>query len=141
MVLLLALLYADGVLLPLRALNRSVLRMLPQGSVWRNYFLAGGIWTTSSKPALPAISPLQANTNEIGALFLANATMETFTQYPNPAPATWSGPVNCFTCHNTPASGLPPFKVSHAVGKLLGTCPYDKQLPAACANTQKPAGH
>jgi hypothetical protein len=122
----------------LLALNLGVNGILPPSSVWRNYLLSGGIWT--SHGALPATSPLSTNSNEVGALFIANSTMETFTQYPNPAPATFTGEVNCFSCHNTPASGKPPYNVSHAVGTdKTSSCPYSTQLPAACAATQVPA--
>ena len=86
------------------------------------------------------VSPLAPDTNEIGALFLANSTMETFTQYPNPGPAGFAGKVNCFSCHNKFSSNLPPYTVSHAVGTdKTASCPYSTQLPPACAATQRPA--
>jgi len=125
----------------LRDLNRSVLGILPASSVWRYYFLSGGVWTKGG--TLPAISPLLPNSNEVGSLFLANSAMETFTQYPNPAPPTWTGIVNCMTCHNTNSTGKPSFKVSHAVGtNETSSCPYSTTLPPGCAQTQKLiAGH
>lgn len=69
--------------------------------------------------------------------------METFAQYPNPAPPTWTGIVNCMTCYNTNSTGKPSFKVSHAVGTNdTSSCPYSTTLPPACAQTQKMiAGH
>ncbi len=122
-------------------LHQGVLGILPASSVWRNYFLSGGVWTQGG--ALPAISPLLPNSNEVGSLFIANSAMETFTQYPNPAPPTWTGIVNCMTCHNTNSTGKPPFKVSHAVGtNETSSCPYSTTLPPGCAQTQKMvAGH
>jgi hypothetical protein len=117
-------------------LNKSVLGFLPSGSVWSNYFLLGGVWTDGS---LPAIKPTETNSNEFGSLFLANVTMETFTQFPNPP--TGSGPANCFNCHNAETTSTnppnpPAFKVSHALTGNAGSCPYSTTLPAACQNTQ-----
>jgi hypothetical protein len=115
----------------LLALNKSVLGILPPTSVLRYYFLAGGVWTNGTLPA--------SATNEVGGLYLANATLETFTQTPTPN----TGPnVDCFSCHNTPSSGKPSYLVSHAAATSQGPCPYSTTLPPACQATQKiPPAH
>jgi hypothetical protein len=116
----------------LLALNKNVLGILPPSSVLRYYFLAGGTWTNGTLPA--------SASNEVGGLYLANATLETFTQTPNPNTGT---NVDCFTCHNTGSSGKPSYAVSHAAGSnTTSNCPYSTTLPAACQATQKiPAAH
>jgi hypothetical protein len=119
----------------LLALNKSVLGILPPSSVLKYYFLAGGIWTNGTLPPTP--------TNEVGGLYLANATLETFTQTANPNP-TFA--LDCFSCHTNATGGnpptLPPYTVSHAAGTSQGPCPYSTTLPPACQATQKiPPGH
>jgi hypothetical protein len=113
-------------------LNANVLNILPAGSVWRNYFLLGAIWTNGTLPAV-------FGSNEFGSTLLANSTMETFTQFPNPPSGT--SDQNCFFCHNaektsTNPPNKPAFFVSHAVfNGSAGNCPYTS-LPPACQNTQ-----
>lgn len=107
----------------IKSLNQSVRGVLPAGSVWRNYFLVGAVWTKGG--ALPATS-----TNEVGSVSLSNATLETFTQATPPQQG------NCFGCHN--AASTFTFKVSHAFFQAgAGTCPYTSQLPAQCQATQR----
>jgi hypothetical protein len=130
----------------IQILNRSVLGLLPAGSVWRNYFLVGALWTKGG--VLPAIAPNQTGANEAGSTFLSNATLETFTQWPNPPSGSTSGlHVNCFSCHNAATAGASPpdppeFKLSHVFNNgNANACPYvqpdgSSQLPAACQNTQ-----
>jgi hypothetical protein len=121
----------------IEALNQSVATVLPSGSIWQNYFLLGAIWTDGTLPAVAAGGTGTAN--EFGSLHLANATMETFTQFPNPAPTPPpTFPINCFSCHNTSTSEPQPFQVSHALNNAskTATCPYTTELPAACKQTQ-----
>jgi hypothetical protein len=116
----------------LQALNKNVLGILPPSSILKYYFLAGGVWTNGTLPA--------NTSNEVGGLYLANATLETFTQTPNP---NTSGNIDCFSCHNTGSTGKPSYGVSHAAGtNSSSSCPYSTTLPAACQATQKiPPAH
>jgi hypothetical protein len=119
------------------SLNRNMLGVLPANSVWRNYYLVGALWTKGG--ALPPTPPTQPDSNAAGSVFLANATMETFTQYPNPAAAAKF--VNCFTCHTAKDSSgtpvaQPEWKLSHALAGNQGPCAYSTTLPPACAATQ-----
>lgn len=122
---------------PVQQINESMSGLIPGDSVWQNYFLVGAVWTVGG--ALPAVPVGQPGANEVGNTLLANATMETFTQFPNPAPTPPPGfPINCFSCHNTSASEPQKFQVSHAFNNASQTasCPYTTQLPAACQQTQ-----
>ena len=80
------------------------LAQLPSDSpmaVWKNYFLAGGLWTNGGVGS-------GGTDVQRGSLEDANTTMETFFQQPNQ---------NCFTCHAyNPAQ---PLTVSHIVSDLL----------------------
>ncbi len=140
----------------LKDLNASVLKILPSGSVWRNYVQTGAVWTSGGR--LPALAPYLANgqlnpgVNQVGSTLLANVTMETFTQFPNPVPSPFPSPApvqNCFTCHNTASSTLasppptqnPPFRVSHAFFAAPSpspspSCPYTTTPPTQCLKTQ-----
>ncbi len=129
----------------LNALNQSVLSVLPAGSVWRNYTLSGAIWTLNG--VLPAVSVFasngtqNSNFNVVGSTFLANATMETFTQFPNPVPSPYPSPApvqSCFTCHNIgSASTQGSFLVSHAKqAAASGSCSWSSTPPTACTATQ-----
>jgi hypothetical protein len=72
-------------------------------AVWKNYFLAGGLWTNGGVGST-------GTDVQRGSLELANLTMETFFQQPNQ---------NCFTCHQyTPSS---PLDVSHIIQNLIST--------------------
>jgi hypothetical protein len=125
----------------LKSLNASIAGLLPSGSVWRNYFLVGTVWSKGG--ALPADPAKLA-----GSTLLANATMETFVQATNPLDA--NGPGSCFSCHNTTALNVddPPVTVNpqpvHVVHALTngtaGTCSWTQQtMPAACKATQPKA--
>ncbi len=140
----------------LRVLNASVLSILPGSSVWRNYVQSGAVWTSGGR--LPALAPYLANgqlnpgVNQVGSTLLANVTMETFTQFPNPIPSPFPSPApvqNCFTCHNTasstqaspPPTQNPAFRVSHAFFAAPNpspspACPYTTTAPAQCLKTQ-----
>lgn len=74
-----------------------------------NYFQLGGIW--SQKGQIPT-----SGTDDFlrGSLYLANATMETFHQYPDENSGFVSN--NCFTCHST--SSGESINVSHIFGSL-----------------------
>ncbi|HEV3456958.1 MAG TPA: hypothetical protein VHG32_10395, partial [Thermoanaerobaculia bacterium] len=132
----------------IESLNSSVLTYLPANSVWQYFFLVGAVWTTGGTTALPAVPPNPPVTpaagttpNEVGSIFLANATMETFQQWPNTTPPSSGTQLNCFSCHNTfPGVNTAPFNVSHGIGaNAIDTCPYTSgtALPAACLDTQK----
>lgn len=61
-------------------------------SLWSNYVLGGGVWTSGQVPLNNgAFSPADsdAKATQLGSIDLANTTMETFTQ-----------DQNCFACHN-----------------------------------------
>jgi hypothetical protein len=127
----------------IEALNSSVGKHLTaKESVWRHYFLVGAVWTNGTLPAVPPVpAPASGTTaNEVGSTFLANATMETFQQWPNPQPSSVpsSQHVNCFSCHNTNFNAnKAPFSVSHVIlpGRSAA-CPYSTALPKACTRTQ-----
>lgn len=109
----------------IQSLNASVLGLVPTGSLWKNYFMVGSVWTVNGQ--LPPSS-----TNQAGSTLLANSTMETFVQ---------DGSTDCFSCHtNTSRGGTiePPFIVSHAFKQATSkkTCSYTTQLPQACQATQ-----
>jgi hypothetical protein len=129
----------------LQELNKSVAGILPAGSVWSNYSQSGAVWTLGG--VLPAV-PYYNNSgqpngsfNEVGSTFLANSTMETFTQFPNPIPNPFPTPPvrqNCFSCHNSnpPAHGS--FLVSHAFSAAHNpaACSWTTTPPPACLATQ-----
>ena len=126
----------------IRALNSSAAGVLPADSVWKNYYLIGSVWTT--KGALPAVQPSASDPGNLaGSTLLANLTMETFTQTPNPLVPTAVQENSCLFCHNTVADSSRSFKVSHAFNNTVtGTdapvCPWPdaNALPAACQETQ-----
>jgi hypothetical protein len=60
--------------------NRSIVGMLADGDVRKNYLMIGTTWTITGGPP--------NDTNQVGTNQLANSTMETFFQ-----------PSNCFSCH------------------------------------------
>ncbi|MEP9386486.1 hypothetical protein [Mesorhizobium sp. KR9-304] len=70
----------------IQSLNASVKAQVTAGTVWENYMLVGGVWTTPNN-LIPGsfVSP------QLGSTSLANATMETFDQI-------FAG-VNCLACH------------------------------------------
>lgn len=92
------------------SINASVLNPLSGlKDVRANYLQIGGVWTQKGQ--------IPANGTEDylrGSLMLANASMETFFQYPDSASFQ---PKNCFGCHNSsdPANGL---KTSHIFSGL-----------------------
>jgi hypothetical protein len=133
---------ADNIAI-LNALNQSVSSVLPAGSVWRNYSLSGAIWTLNGAlPAVPVFASngtQNSNANVVGSTFLANVTMETFTQFPNPIPSPFpNGVQSCMTCHNIgSASTQASFLVSHAKqAAAAGNCSWSTTPPAACTATQ-----
>jgi hypothetical protein len=76
------------------SLNDSVLKLIPAGDVRKNYVLIGSLWTTGKIPGFDPANQVQ----QIGSLQLANATMETYFQFPS---------LNCFSCHSgSPGNGL-----------------------------------
>jgi hypothetical protein len=127
-----------------KALNQSVARILPASSVWKNYYLIGSVWTTDGVlPAVQAVPPTPGNL--AGAPFLANLTMETYTQTPNPLDSTAVQKNSCMFCHNTGTQTPRSFQVSHAFANAYQTaaCPWlpptgTGELPAACLDTQGP---
>jgi hypothetical protein len=76
------------------SLNNSVVNRIPAGDVRKNYVLIGALWTNGKIPGFDPANQVQ----QIGSLQLANATMETYFQFPT---------LNCFTCHSgSPGNGL-----------------------------------
>ena len=69
------------------SLNDSVLGLIPAGDVRKNYVLIGALWTNGKIPGFDPPNTVQ----QIGSIQLANATMETYFQFPS---------LNCFTCHS-----------------------------------------
>ncbi len=120
----------------LKVLNTSMAALLPGKSVWRNYFLVGSVWTANG--ALPAVQPTspEASGNLVGSALLANATMETFDQTPNPL-ADPPSVSNCFSCHNTTAKNPQPVHVTHSITNAadLRACPWTTP-PPSCQATQ-----
>lgn len=125
---------ADNIRL-IKSLNTSMAALLPGKSVWRNYFLVGSVWTENG--ALPAVAPTskEVSGNLVGSTLLANATMETFDQSPNPL--TGDPPNSCFNCHNTSTANPQPVHVTHSITNAadLRSCPW-KTPPPACLATQ-----
>jgi hypothetical protein len=70
-------------------------------SVFKNYFLVGGLWTNGG---VASTTPNEQR----GSLELANSTMETFFQQQGN---------NCFTCHTYDTAT--PLKVSHIINNLI----------------------
>lgn len=121
----------------LKALNTSMAALLPGKSVWRNYFLVGSVWTENG--ALPAEPPTnkEVSGNLVGSALLANATMETFDQSPNPL--TGNPPNSCFSCHNTSTKNPQPVHVTHSITNAtdLRACPWTTPPPACLATQPK----
>jgi len=97
------------------SLNGSIIDQLSTvGDVRANYIQIGGIWSQLGQ--IPT-----SGTDDFlrGSLFLANATMETFHQYPDENNGFVSN--NCFTCHST--SSGDGIDLSHIFDELepLGT--------------------
>lgn len=85
---------------------KGMLATLPASnplSVFKNYFLVGGLWTNGG---------VASNTpnEQRGSLELANTTMETFAQ---------QAQTNCFSCHQYTTAT--PLKVSHIISNLIAT--------------------
>lgn len=76
----------------MRSLQPKLAMSGGSGPTLANYFLGGAIWSNR-------IIPPQPNSVEIGSLFIANTTMETFQQVRpgNPDPDATAN--NCFSCH------------------------------------------
>lgn len=76
------------------SLNDSILGKIPAGDVRKNYVLIGALWTNGKIPGFDPAPQVQ----QVGSIQLANATMETYFQFPS---------LNCFTCHRgSPGNGL-----------------------------------
>jgi hypothetical protein len=76
------------------SLNDSVLGKIPSGDVRKNYVLIGALWSNGKIPGFDPPNQVQ----QIGSIQLANATMETYFQFPT---------LNCFSCHaGSPGNGL-----------------------------------
>ncbi|MFA6113793.1 MAG: hypothetical protein WC729_07365 [Sphingomonas sp.] len=75
------------------------------GKALSNYFLVGALWSNR-------IIPPQPGSKQIGSLFVANTTMETFQQVRpgNPDPEATAS--NCFSCHGD-FNGTQGTSVSH----------------------------
>lgn len=81
-----------------KSLNESVHKQLKADSVWKNYFLVGGVWFNRANGLEPNLTGPAMQQRVVGSTRLSNATMETFTQQLRK---------NCFACHNTGAKDLP----------------------------------
>ena len=70
----------------------------------------------------------------MGSALLANATMETFDQSPNPLATP--PPNNCFSCHNTSAKNPQPVHVTHSITNAadLRSCPWTTPPPSLPGN-------
>ena len=90
------------------SINASVLSQLKAGDIRGNYIQTGGIWT--AKGQIPSSG---TDVNLRGSLNLANTTMETFYQTPNPNGFV---PKNCFGCHSS--SETEATEVSHIYSAL-----------------------
>jgi hypothetical protein len=85
---------------------KGMLATLPASnplSVFKNYFLVGGLWTNGGVDSNPP-------NEQRGSLELANTSMETFAQQPQ---------TNCFSCHHYIKAT--PLKVSHIISSLIST--------------------
>lgn len=77
--------------------------MLLGGDIRGNYIFSGATWTFGgAAPTFNFTSPNQ--TNQVGASFLFNSTMETYQQGTD---TTSTGAFNCFTCHNDNGNSNP----------------------------------
>ena len=75
----------------LKTLNNSVMNMLMDGDVRKNYIQIGTTWKEGEEP----------NLQDKGSTRLANSTMETYMQGTNNSAATGT---TCFSCHTGNAS-------------------------------------
>ena len=82
-------------------------------SVFKNYFLVGGLWTNGG---VDSSTPNEQR----GSLELANTTMETFAQ---------QAQTNCFSCHNY--AKATPLEVSHIINSLISTTGAKAAEPAS----------
>ena len=74
--------------------RERTLQLIAPGDVRRNYVLIGSLWTNGKIPGFDPAPQVQ----QIGSTQLANATMETYVQFPT---------ANCFSCHSgSPGNGL-----------------------------------
>lgn len=110
-------------------LNRSVHDQLAGDSVWKHYFLVGGVWFNRANGLEPGLAGPAIQQRVVGSVRLSNATMETFTQRSDR---------NCFACHDTaaePARGLPAknLNVSHI---LMNGLVQREELRLASARPQ-----
>lgn len=77
------------------SLNRDIMTKLEQvGDVRANYFQSGSIWSSNGDIPSSDTDPILR-----GSLYSANATMETFHQFPDENSGFVSR--NCFTCHSS----------------------------------------
>jgi hypothetical protein len=105
--------------LNIKSMNDSFYALLPAGSVWKNYFYAGSVWTTGKTDGPGLIKLDDASIR--GSKKAANTSLESFTQEKN-----------CLHCHTyqpqqlgnecfppiTTSSGWKNLYVSHLFGLL-----------------------
>jgi len=111
------------------SLNNSVIGMLANGDVRKNYIHIGSVWTGGGVPASPPANPL-GNQAPIGSVMLSNATMESFHQVTAPPPQQFG--MNCFSCHQGNALGSAgQSNLSHIWGtmKAVPAPPMLKPMP------------
>jgi hypothetical protein len=91
-------------------LNNTLLALLVDGDLRKNYVLTGAIWTKDG------VIPNQMNDpRRTGSKFLANTTMETYTQGDPKVDANVS---NCFSCHWTSSDPVVGTNVSHIFSSI-----------------------
>lgn len=105
----------------IKSINDSFFALLPAGSVWRNYFYAGAIWTTGLTDPTTGLIKLD-DASLRGSKKAANTSMESFTQEKNCLHCHTYQPLqigNCFGSR-TDATKWKNLYVSHLFGLL---CP------------------
>ncbi|MDF1790260.1 MAG: hypothetical protein P1U88_00045 [Thalassobaculaceae bacterium] len=111
------------------SLNRSVIGWIGNRDVRSKYIQTGSIWSKGGPDAIPVCGPTQnenicgTDPNLRGTLALANATMETFHQFPDTPPGSTFKPKNCFGCHFVNTSSSPSQGVSHIFSSLVPLTP------------------
>ncbi|WP_156907284.1 hypothetical protein [Thalassobaculum salexigens] len=102
------------------SLNRSVLNWIGDGDVRSNYIQTGSIWSSGGPDAIPT-----SGTDSVlrGTRRLANATMETFHQFPDSSGTGSFKPENCFGCHSVDKNDSPSQGVSHIFDSLTPLTP------------------
>lgn len=102
------------------SLNRSVIGWIGNNDVRSNYIQTGSIWSSGGPNAIPTSG---SDSVLRGTRRLANATMETFHQFPDSSGTGSFKPENCFGCHSVSTNSSPSQGVSHIFGSLTPLTP------------------